>query len=158
MFCKNLIFTFLLFNFCISCNSIEPKKKPGIRIVVVDKGNLSVNIILYNDFNKVILNEIILDSAGHEILDFELNKPTIAYLQINNQFAAELYLKPDYNLIFTQGIDDTGKFADMLIERYLFFSKKEFNKERIITNTEIFAKDMRLLERFYIDIYKTVAR
>jgi len=88
VFCKNLIFTFLLFNFCIGCNSIEPKKKPGIRIVAVDKGNLSVNIILYNDFNEVILNEIILDSAGHGILDFELNKPTIAYLQINNQFAA----------------------------------------------------------------------
>lgn len=110
MFFKNLIFAFLLFIFGVSCNSRESKTKVSIRIAAVDKANISVNIIQYKDLSEVILSEIILDSIGGGILDFELQNATIAYLQIDNQFAAELYLNSGYNLIFSQGINATGKF------------------------------------------------
>ncbi len=93
------IVSFALALVLFDCSTKEEKLKTvKIKIDALGCGKLIKLTQVY--FDEIVLTETTLDSLKSTTLEFEIEKPTYAYLQIGNSYG-ELYLEAGYHLEVT---------------------------------------------------------
>jgi thiol-disulfide isomerase/thioredoxin len=145
----------------LGCSKIEDKQVK-LRTKYIDNGIFKITV--FKDLEQVTLAESKLDSSGWGDLKFEIEKPTLAYIQIDNNYG-ELYLTPGDDLVINLVKNDSRLFSyngrGAEANNYIDFAFLASEKIKMANNKPIslldsidFFKRYDSLKNFFIDFHK----